>query len=555
MIERILTRERRSDFRSTGWTYPVASQLAEMARVYGFDGWLINIEKTFPMRSWSRERLVGFLEQLKVEVGDGNVIWYDALDASNRVHYQNSLTEDNLEFAKAAGSLLTNYAWTPERAVKAKSLALANQLPLNRIIFGIDIWAQDTQKTGPKRETWPVKGGGGTGTGLGVHELAKLGFSAGLFAPAWAVEHEYYSEGVPCALERAMWTGQALQNNEGCDCDPGTHDTSYYQDHPITSSALESHVGSNDFFFTDFCSPVGRAGTKARTRIGMASVLPKGLLTEQIAGCLQLMSCETGLGVVLDGNKAGGPNQQVSRHSLRLFDFSIANSGNPGISITINLRKPEILEELKISMTYHNDMGDLTQELSGQKTRFNWVWEDGVQRCFTGLSINVEGLISQGRTQLLELRDLCIMSQDATGNCTTINRGWIESTSIGSDHFLLLCWTMNITGQARGLPVSPTTGSVSYFIINGDMSRRVYATQCVLGGDMMCERGKEVSFQIDGYGFTGEMITSKTVRLRLPLDPDGHNHSTFELTNQVGEEAEDETKTLLFGERPSYRSI
>lgn len=71
----------------------------------------------------------------------------------------------------------------------------------------------------------------------------------------------------------------------------------------------------------------------------------------------------------------------------------------------------------------------------------------------------------------------------------------------------------------------------------------------------MCERGKEVSFQIDGYGFTGEMITSKTVRLRLPPDPGGHNHSTFELTNQVGEEAEDETKTLLFGERPSYRSI
>ena len=94
------------------WTYPLAHQLAAITTTYGFDGWLVNIEKTFPALRWSAERLTGFLEQLKSLVGDGNVIWYDALDVHNRINYQNGLTAENVVFAKAAGSILTNYAWT-----------------------------------------------------------------------------------------------------------------------------------------------------------------------------------------------------------------------------------------------------------------------------------------------------------------------------------------------------------------------------------------------------------------------------------------------------------
>lgn len=59
-----------------GWEYPLASQLAKMTEVYGFDGWLLNIEKTFPYMQWSIEKMVGFIEQLRSHVGHGNVIWW-----------------------------------------------------------------------------------------------------------------------------------------------------------------------------------------------------------------------------------------------------------------------------------------------------------------------------------------------------------------------------------------------------------------------------------------------------------------------------------------------
>ena len=50
--------------------------LAAIASVYGFDGWLINIEKAFPKDSWDMFSLLGFLTQLKADLGDGKqVIW------------------------------------------------------------------------------------------------------------------------------------------------------------------------------------------------------------------------------------------------------------------------------------------------------------------------------------------------------------------------------------------------------------------------------------------------------------------------------------------------
>lgn len=57
------------------WEYPLATKLADMASTYGFDGWLLNIEKTFPLVKWDEERLVGFISQLSSALGQANVIW------------------------------------------------------------------------------------------------------------------------------------------------------------------------------------------------------------------------------------------------------------------------------------------------------------------------------------------------------------------------------------------------------------------------------------------------------------------------------------------------
>jgi endo-beta-N-acetylglucosaminidase D len=54
----------------------VARRLALIAKKYGFDGWLINIEISFPVLSWSLEKMEGFLRQLRSDLGpDGKVVW------------------------------------------------------------------------------------------------------------------------------------------------------------------------------------------------------------------------------------------------------------------------------------------------------------------------------------------------------------------------------------------------------------------------------------------------------------------------------------------------
>ena len=54
----------------------VARKLANMAKCYSFDGWLINIETAFPLLSWSAAKLEGFLRQLRAELGvNSRVVW------------------------------------------------------------------------------------------------------------------------------------------------------------------------------------------------------------------------------------------------------------------------------------------------------------------------------------------------------------------------------------------------------------------------------------------------------------------------------------------------
>lgn len=56
--------------------YWVASQLAAIAKQYGFDGWLVNIEQSFPLLSWSVSGMEGFLRQLRRELGPKRrVVW------------------------------------------------------------------------------------------------------------------------------------------------------------------------------------------------------------------------------------------------------------------------------------------------------------------------------------------------------------------------------------------------------------------------------------------------------------------------------------------------
>lgn len=152
-----------------------AEKLALMAKVYGFDGWLLNFEKAFPSSvSAVTAKVVSFIQQLKEQLGSsGFVLWYDALTIENKVSYQNGLSAQNFPFAKAAHQLFTNYRWDESKLSQAVKLLDEHGLERERVAFGIDVWAQNDERTGgigdlfPKRRvTWPRQGGGGTNIGV-----------------------------------------------------------------------------------------------------------------------------------------------------------------------------------------------------------------------------------------------------------------------------------------------------------------------------------------------------------------------------------------------------
>ncbi|MCJ1477299.1 hypothetical protein MMC13_005970 [Lambiella insularis] len=251
--------------------YVMAEALANMALTFGFDGWLINIENTFAANV--TKEIVAFIKCLKRFPGRAlEVVWYDALNIENEVKYQNGLTEKNLPFAIAADALFTNYKWTESKLMESKQIALIHSMRLSKIIFGIDVWAQNTNMPGPPRVTFPKNGGGGTNTGLAVNTLQAHGFRPAIFGPAWTYEHfsstpvaDGSQQTMARSAEQSLWEGARLPSDLRCDCKKGKpHHTVDYQQHPITRHAMEFPGGSSTYFDSDF----GRAFSEARSEDG-----------------------------------------------------------------------------------------------------------------------------------------------------------------------------------------------------------------------------------------------------------------------------------------------
>ncbi|PZD02357.1 glycosyl hydrolase family 85 protein [Pyrenophora tritici-repentis] len=263
-------------------SFPVANKLAYMATHFGFDGWLINIEKPFSSGTWKAEILEAFLQQLKAELGESKkLIWYDALTTSNKIAYQNTLNSSNFQFAAACGNILTNYCWKEADAEKSLQLALGKELLSQSIFFGIDVWAQNKSSFTHPRVTYPEYGGGGTNTGVAVDELSRLGLSAGIFAPAWSYEHFPDNER---AVERAVWEGTPITKDVECTCGDCELRHRPNKDFAIIRTATEWPAGSEYFFYTDFNRAFGIHGDEEKdifdahsrhAQLGSQSILPR----------------------------------------------------------------------------------------------------------------------------------------------------------------------------------------------------------------------------------------------------------------------------------------
>ena len=141
--------------------------------------------------------------------------------------WKNTICEDNVRFAEAAGSIITNYWWDHATLEEAKTFATSkasfteSEIGLENIYFGIDCWGQTKDGPGPNnRKTYGTEqasddltggsgkttgiGHGGTATGLAAMTVAPLGFGVGIFAQAWAYEHFDRAK----TVDRFMWEGK-----------------------------------------------------------------------------------------------------------------------------------------------------------------------------------------------------------------------------------------------------------------------------------------------------------------------------------------------------------
>jgi hypothetical protein len=238
--------------------FPLATKLAEIARYFGFDGWIINIEKPFPGSEWSLYAMLDFLRNLRTQLGPNKeLVWYDALTSNNRISYQNSLSKANLPFFRACGKILTNYRWDLRLLQSSVSLAKECGLSSEDIYMGVDVFAQNkpVDRRYP-RITFPEDNGGGTCTGMAVAECSKAMLSTGIFGPAWTFEHFGADQNDEAA--QAMWEGRKPSQKLLCNCWDGTYDG---DTHPVDDAisikrhASEFPCGSRNYFWTDFSLP------------------------------------------------------------------------------------------------------------------------------------------------------------------------------------------------------------------------------------------------------------------------------------------------------------
>ncbi|KAI7894833.1 endo-b-N-acetylglucosaminidase [Mucor mucedo] len=167
------------------WSPFYADKLVAIAKHYGFDGWLFNIEcEFFPFPTNPRtkaEELAKFLhyltEKMHQEIPGSQVIWYDSMTQDGDIDWQNNLTVKNELFFQNTDGIFINYWWKKEYPESARQMVEKQGRAGIDLYFGTDVWGRGTF------------GGGGFQSYKGVKVASGAQASSALFGMAWTYEH------------------------------------------------------------------------------------------------------------------------------------------------------------------------------------------------------------------------------------------------------------------------------------------------------------------------------------------------------------------------------
>ncbi|RMZ67055.1 dhh family [Pyrenophora seminiperda CCB06] len=536
--------------------FPMAKKLAYMATHFGFDGWLMNIEKPFPNGIWRADILEAFLRQLKAELGESKrLIWYDALTISNKIAYQNTLNSSNFQFATACGSILTNYCWKEVNAEQSLQLALEKNLLPQHIFFGIDVWAQNKSSFTHPRVTYPEYGGGGTKTGVAVDELSKFGLSAGIFAPAWSHEH---FPGEERAVERALWEGTPIAKHVKCTCGDCASRHQSNKDFAIIKNATEWAAGSEHFFYTDFSRAFRTHtdeekdifdGHSRHAQLGSQSVLPRPIMRDiedqDIEISYRFLPNANSACLVIEATQKHLVENKYQEYSLLLYTLNMSADNFLQFETYTRSTLPETSSVL---VSLYLKTSKAVRLLPIPKTaRFQWttnniqpqdpeerIEEIGVHA--TGLPRTEVGFI----TQLLEIAEIRIAPRtpEQPPRFCSINQIRVEHRGEGEARHPRLCWNYDVVEKTKGkvvgggVPCSEITGPFSYFSVRVDGVElgRVYGMECVLNSRLIARvTGREVQADLRGVSFDG-LLSSFTQARQL--------HASMTMTSPLKRKAE-----------------
>ncbi|KAI4911266.1 uncharacterized protein J4E92_010322 [Alternaria infectoria] len=528
--------------------FPMAKKLASIATHFGFDGWLINIEKPFPSHVWDPEVLGAFLRQLKTELGvDKRLIWYDALTTSNKISYQNALTSSNLKFADACENLLTNYCWTDIHV--SESMKLAQYAGFHgpfakgkkkSIYFGVDVWAQNKSSFTHPRVTYPEYGGGGTNTGVALARLSDTGQSVGIFAPAWSFEH---FPGHERDVERTVWEGTPLPEGIECICGDCSSRHLPNKERPILHAAKERVAGSEHFFYTDFTRAFSPHGEEAKhlfnnsnthSQLGSQSILPRPASLSPESECATLShhiehSHNRNI-LVISFTQNLLPGDFDVQVWLPLYKLDMPADGSLQLSMVLdsydNLRPPE-MEDMTIFLYFKS--GKTMHYHTLHLSRKPIVLLDDIPGArIQELGIQVKGPLMgslRGPVRLIGFKEICISPtlKVPPSSSFRIKEARVEKRGEGENKHVRLCWNYEddaakSESKTAGMPWSNVTGPFSHFEIRskGLLFAKAYALEHVLN-ERFVERyaGQEVGVEVTGIGFDGRILAEAKVVLQL----------------------------------------
>ncbi|KAH7943208.1 hypothetical protein HPB52_006520 [Rhipicephalus sanguineus] len=176
--------------RCSGLASQVAAQLANVARVGRFDGWLISIGcKMDP--SWIpflENMLQSITEETHKAVPGSLVIWYDAVDVDGNAKPHNELNEKNTCFFDLCDGIFLNFCWTEDLLLSSARVAGNRKAD---VYAGVDVYARET--------SYP----GGYDMYKAVQLARRCGLSAAVFGAGWVYETQDQKNFA--ANQRRLW--------------------------------------------------------------------------------------------------------------------------------------------------------------------------------------------------------------------------------------------------------------------------------------------------------------------------------------------------------------